>query len=95
MRCIKKVQLRSMDDIMKNIAVRKYILSYVKETDGIVMICYRVPGDWQDIRLTDSMSMKGARIPENAIVELDVSGDKCDVVADFIIRNIDGMTLVE
>ena len=95
MRSIKNVQLRSMDDIMKNMAVRKYILSYVKETDGLVMIRYLAGGDRQDIRLTDSMSMKGARIPENAIVKLDVTGANCDAVADFIIRNVDGMTLVE
>lgn len=97
-RSFRDVHLRSMNDILKNITMRKYMISYCRENDGFITIHYYNPGKLLSpvkVDLTSTMSMKNANIPDDAIVELDVQGDESETIIDFIIRNIDGMTVVE
>lgn len=94
-RSFRKVHLRSMNDVLKNIAMRKYIISYCRECDGFVFINYKIYGYDEEADLTSALSMKNANIPEDVVVELDVTGDDSETIIDFIIKNIDGMTPVE
>ncbi len=97
-RSFRNVHLRSMNDIMKNLTMRKYMISYCRENDGYIQLHYRNPEKLISpvrVDLTSSMSMKNADIPDDVIVELDVTGNESETIIDFIIKNIDGMTLVE
>lgn len=95
-RSIKKVHLRSMSDIANNLAIRKYMIQYSRENDGVLSLKYGTRLDQiVSVDLTSSMSIKSANLPDDIIVKLDVSGKDSDTAIDYIIQNIDGMTLVE
>lgn len=97
-RTFRKVHLTSMSAILKNITMRKYMIQYCRENDGFITLHYYNPEKLilpLRVDLTDSMSMKNAEIPDDVSVELDVQGNESETIIDFIIKNIDGMTLVE
>lgn len=94
-RTIKKVHLTSMNDILKNIAMRKYMIQYCRENEGFISINYRCNGNHGSADLTSSYIMKNAEIPDDCIVNLDVQGKESEKIIDFLIRNLDGVTLVE